>query len=84
MLLNTGSGGIDIFVVKLTFEMLTMREQQHSFSTHQRVFLGKSRPNELSGPDICCPMLLNTGSGGVDIFEVKLTFEILTAREQQY
>ena len=27
--LNTGSGGIDIFEVKLTFEMWTMRRQQH-------------------------------------------------------
>ena len=41
MLLNTGSGGIDIFHVKLTFEMLTVRGQQHLFSTHERVFLGK-------------------------------------------
>ena len=37
--LNTGSGGIDIFDVKLTFEMLTVRGQQHSFSTHERMFL---------------------------------------------
>ena len=37
--LNTGSGGIDIFEVKLTFEMLTVRGQQHSFSTHERMFL---------------------------------------------
>ena len=29
--------------------------------------------NVLSGPDICCSMLLNTGSGGIDIFEVMLT-----------
>ena len=27
------------FEVKLTFEMLTVRGQQHSFSTHERVFL---------------------------------------------
>ena len=27
--------------VKLTFEMLTVRGQQHSFSTHERVFLWK-------------------------------------------
>ena len=38
------------------------------------------QPIELPGPDICCPMFLNTGSGGIDIFEVKLTFEILTVR----
>ena len=104
------SGQMDVFEVKLTFEMLTMRGQQHSFSTHELVFLGKvskflrqkmSRPEgdsnlqpsdscrmlqpiELSGPDICCPMLLNTGSDGVDIFEVKLTFEMLTVRGQQH
>ena len=30
-----------IFEVKLTFEMLTVRGQQHSFSTHERVFLWK-------------------------------------------
>ena len=41
--LNTGSGGIDIFEVKLTFEMLNVRGQQHSFSTHERVFLWKCR-----------------------------------------
>ena len=41
MLLNTGSDGIDIFKVKLTFEMLTVRGQQHSFSRQERVFLGK-------------------------------------------
>ena len=29
------------FKVKLTFEMLTVRGQQHSFSTHERVFLWK-------------------------------------------
>ena len=41
MFLNTGSGGRDIFEVKLTFDMLTLRVQQHSFSTHERVFLWK-------------------------------------------
>ena len=41
-------------------------------------------PIELSGPDICCPMFLKTGSGGIDIFEVKLTFEMLTVRGQQH
>ena len=39
--LNTGSGVIDIFEVKLTFELLTMRGQQHSFSTRERMFLWK-------------------------------------------
>ena len=29
---------------------------------------------------ICCPMFLNTGSGGVDILEVKLPFEMVTVR----
>ena len=29
------------FEVKLTFEMLTVRGQQHSFSTHERMFLWK-------------------------------------------
>ena len=29
------------FLVKLTFEMLTVRGQQHSFSTHERMFLWK-------------------------------------------
>ena len=37
--LNTGYGGIDVFEVKLTFELLTVRGQQHSFSTHERMFL---------------------------------------------
>ena len=32
---------VDIFEVKLTFEMLTMRGHQHSFSTHERLFLWK-------------------------------------------
>ena len=31
----------DIFEVKLTFDMLTVRGQQHSFSTLERVFLWK-------------------------------------------
>ena len=31
MFLNTGAGGVDIFEVKLTFEMLTVRGQQRSF-----------------------------------------------------
>ena len=30
-----------VFEVKLTFEMLTLRGQQHSFSVHERVFLWK-------------------------------------------
>ena len=30
-----------IFEVNLTFDMLTVRGQQHSFSTHERVFLWK-------------------------------------------
>ena len=38
-ILNTSSGGIDIFGVMLTFDMLTVRGQQHSFSTHERVHL---------------------------------------------
>ena len=29
-------------------------------------------PFELSGPDICCPMFLNTGFGGIDIFLSKV------------
>ena len=37
MFFNTGSGGIDIFEVVLTFEMLTVRGQQHSFSTQESV-----------------------------------------------
>ena len=78
------------FQVKLTSEMLTVRGQQHSFSTHERKlskFLrqkmcrpeGDSNPQpsdscrmllpfELSGPEIFCPMFLNTSSGGIDIF----------------
>ena len=39
--LNTGSSSIDIFEVKLTFEMLTVCGQQHSFSTQERVLLWK-------------------------------------------
>ena len=38
MLLNTASGGIDIFEAKLTFEMLTVCGQQHSFSTHEKMY----------------------------------------------
>ena len=33
----------DIFVVKLTFEILNVRGQQRSFSTHERMFLWKCR-----------------------------------------
>ena len=32
---------IDNFEVKLTFDMLTVRGQQHSFSTHERMYLWK-------------------------------------------
>ena len=32
---------------------------------------------DLSGPDICCPMFLNTGPGGVDIFIVYLYIQCL-------
>ena len=87
--------------------MLTVRGQQHSFSTHERMFLWKCQsfwerrcfdlrgtPNLLihaecsnhlgyQGQTICCLMFLNTDSGGMDIFEVKLTFEMLTVRWQQ-
>ena len=38
---NTGSGAIYIIEVKLTFDMLTMRGQQHLILTHERVFLWK-------------------------------------------
>ena len=38
-LINLNS--IDIFAVKLTFEILTVHVQQHSFPTHERVFLLK-------------------------------------------
>ena len=41
MFFNTGSDGIYVFEVKFTFEMLTVRGQQHSFSTHERMFLWK-------------------------------------------
>ena len=41
-------------------------------------------PFELSGPDICCPLFLNSSSGGINIFEVKLTFEMWTVRGQQH
>ena len=39
--LNTGSGGIDIFEVKLTLEMFTLHGQQHSFSAQEWMFLWK-------------------------------------------
>ena len=39
----TGSGSTNIWEVKLTFEMLTGRGQQHSFSTQKRMFLWKYR-----------------------------------------
>ena len=44
--LNTGSGSIDIFEVKITFEMLTVHGQQHSFLAHERVFLWKCQSFE--------------------------------------
>ena len=39
--LNADSGGLDMFEVKLIFYMLTVRGQQYSFSTHERVLLWK-------------------------------------------
>ena len=107
--LNTGSGGIDIFKVNLTFDMVTVRGQQHSFSTHERLFLWKCQslwdrkcldlrgtriptfgfmPNALTYWTIRARHLLshvlNTGSGGIDDFEVKLTFDMLIVRGQQH
>ena len=36
---------------------------------------------ELSGPDICCPMFVNTGSGGIDIFWSKVNiWNVICAR----
>ena len=99
------------FEVKLTLEILTVRGQQHSFSTREWMFLCKGQsfwdrkcldlwgttrtpqpsdscrmlsPFELSEPDICCSMFFNTGSGGIDIFEVKLKLEMLTVRGKQH
>ena len=40
---TTGFGRIDIFVVKLTFEIITVCGQQHPFSTPERMFLWKCR-----------------------------------------
>ena len=34
------------FLIKLTFDMLTVRGQQHSFSTHERMFLWKCQDFE--------------------------------------
>ena len=45
-----------------------------------RMFL----PFELSGPDICSPVFFNAGSGGIDTFEVKLTFDMLAVRGQHH
>ena len=42
------------------------------------------QPFELSGPEICCPMFLKTCSCYIDIFEEKLTFEMLTVRGQKH
>ena len=39
--ISSDSGCIDIFVVKLRYEMLTVRGQQHSFSTYERMLLRK-------------------------------------------
>ena len=43
MLWNTGSGGINILFVKLTLEISAVLGQQHSFSTHESMFLRKCR-----------------------------------------
>ena len=99
----------DIFEVMLTFELLTVRGQQHSFlptngcscesvkvfdtenvSTWGALepptfgFMPNALAIGLSGPEICCPMFLNTGSDGTDILEVMVTFEKLTVRWQQH
>ena len=41
MFFNTGPDGINMFKLKLSFEMLTERGQKHSLSTHERMFLWK-------------------------------------------
>ena len=40
---NTDSGGIYLFLVKMTFEISTVGRQQHLFSTHGQMFLRKCR-----------------------------------------
>ena len=37
--LNTGSGGMIVLFVKLTFQMSTVNMEQHSFSTHELTLL---------------------------------------------
>ena len=59
----------DIFKVNVKFEMLIVR-MLSAF--------------ELSGPDICCPMFINTGSGNIDVFEVYLSSEMLIVRGHQH
>ena len=41
-----------IFYVKFTFEMLTVRGQQHSFSMHERMFLWKLKAFEAENVSI--------------------------------
>ena len=89
-----------IFAVKLTIELFNLRGQQHSFPTCERVFLwkcsifrdtnifnwgGRKTPAYGFIPNvICCPMFLNTGSGGIDTFVVELTSELLSVRGKQH
>ena len=69
--------------------MLTVRGQQHSFSTQERVFLcevkvSKFLRQKMSRPEGDSNPQPPTGSGDIDIIEVKLTFEMLPVRGQQH
>ena len=42
------------------------------------IYMLYTLPFELMGPDICCPMFLNIGSGCTYIFVCKVIFEVYT------
>ena len=64
------------------FETEKSRPEENSNPQHSdscQMFL----PFELSGPDVCCTMILSTGSGGIDIWS-KVKFEILAVQGQPH
>ena len=109
-LADSSSDVVNVFEVKLTFEMLTAHGQQHSFWTHERMFLWKcqsfwdrkcldlrgtrtinlrihvecSNHSSYQGQTFAFPVFFSTGSEGIDIFEVILTFALLAVHGQQH
>ena len=82
-----------VFTARITFDVDLYTAISHRCNPFMMALSNGIQPSdpcrmlkvfELSGPGICCPMFFNAGFGGIDIFKVKLTFEMLTVHGQQH